>query len=688
MDVLLGTLLEELEDHALLSAPPGTVLHTSATENGVASALSKLSIALESCLFFVGREGDGMPDFWRVLVRVNGEDHPAVANVVGATVTEKESSDGGTSAGVLGEADTKGTAIARVAGQEPMETVGEGAREPLAATVDRLTRVHTGHGRCRAWARGLLGLDGASAEWELRRAAEAAAAEKGVAEASTREKAEGEGAEPPIGSTCNVSVPDEVSGANHSDPDAGGGGGSENAREARVAAPAADDSDSLSAQTSRALPLWLRPGPQGASVLEDLCRFVREFSSRLEEKGLSVRSSLDHAWLDQENIAAATTYNWPRFPREQLRCYAWGAGLSAVNGKYSPAERGESSDLTLVGPNDCQIYRRVCRAVVDQTAPAGSSTATVEEHSDITVADTANGAVEENMGVTAATGTGSVAPATDAQLWCLAVPATHGTGRRLVYYCLGDGGLPPSRGWRAKDAADMPAPVLGFATQTDGEVGTGGEYPTKADAEEKAPEAAFVEAALAVPDDTMAATAAARVCGSGGEELSSASAPPSAAERYGSLTAQSAGRPVLRRKRRRPPELAVICGTVKADITKSYTADASRDGGYYEGVNAGDDGVGGVVSCAWPSALDVYRAGNCDAVHAGTCAPDEVDDVDGDEAVAAFKGERWKLPSPSGELLLRAERTRALLRRTSEVNEKGCSEDGFLRAPSGVLIGI
>ncbi|CAM9788657.1 unnamed protein product [Laminaria digitata] len=507
---------------------------------------------------------------------------------------------------------------------------------------------------------------------------------------SVGDQTEHAGAELSNGGGTSSPIDGQLDGSEPVPGAAGGGGDGGRIALAAGAVPPIDRQDHPSMPPpSGALPLWLRPGLQGASILDDICRFMGEFSGRLEERGLSIRPSLDHAWLDQENIAAVTTYTWPRFPQERLRCYVRGAGLSLANGTYSPSEldEGESgASLTLVGPNGCQICQQV-RAAVGYDAPAAKSVsprdfarvkgvAVAGREIEQKVVGEASRVPEESR--TAATAP-VVPQAPAAQLWCLLVPAESGPDMRSAYYSLGDGALPPSRGWRATDADEMPAPVLGFATHSDGDLdggGRGGESATLTVGEGETTEALFDPAVPVARDDMDPVTIAAAGL-SGADEMASSTPAaietPLEAETGGGnfVSALSTERSRRRRKRRRSPELAAECAFEEG------AADVAAEDRHANGfvkvdcLEAGDVGgscgdSGGVLGLR-SNAPDIETRLDSDRfVGAGTCSTEADLHVDGDEAVAAFKAEKWALPAPSGKLLLRAERTRELLRRTRE----------------------
>ena len=674
------------------------MLHSGAIETGVGPALSKLCVALEKCLFF-GADAS-TPDFWLLLGQDCDDDDPALAAACGTPcdfgIGRQE--DGDTTFGGDSSPTTETTS-------DEAPGACEGAPESLSSTICRLTRVQTGHARCRAWVRGLLSADSTTVEGELRRAAEVAAKhdvtrpttaditggendEALSVTASTGgsgcEKAECAGAGLSGGGGTSSPTQDQLDGI-ESVHDAGRGG------DGRSVPPMDRHDHSSVPPPSGALPLWLRPGLQGASILDDVCRFMGEFSRRLEEKGLSIRPSLDHAWLGQENIAAVTTYTWPSFPRERLRCYVRGAGLSLANGSYSPSEldKGESGDssLTLVGPNGCQICRQV-RAAVGYDTPAEKSLPPREvalgRGLEVAGEEVKRTVVEETSRVLTTATAPTVAQAPAAQVWCLVVPAESGLDKRSAYFSLGDGTLPPCRGWRATDAAEMPAPVLGFATHNDGDLdgnGRGGESVVPTFGREKTREASFDPAVpVGMGDiDDIDPVGSAAVGPSGVNEMVSSMAAvietsvetEAGGGNLGGVL--SAGQSRRRRKRRRCPEVLPMCAVEKG--AAAVTAEDRYANGFVKigcletgGIGGSCGGSGGVLSIGY-NPPDGETRQVCDrCVGAGTYTTDADLNVNGDEAVAAFKAEKWVLPAPSGELLLRAERTRELLRRTREVS--------------------
>lgn len=707
-----------MESPSLLSVPPeGTVLHLGTAEREVGGALSHLCVALEKCLFF-GAEGS-MPDFWWVLDRASEGGAAGGGGSEGLTL-DGEGMDAGDGSGAKGGG---GGSDIRATKTTP---------EPLAASVHRLTRVHTGHARCRAWARGLLGMDGASAEAELRNAAASVAH---LATATTDEPApraetgDDQHEKVHAAGTALPSVEDaQVDAiASESDPDAGGGVGRSVGMNSRAAAAAAAAVDLPSHErghdrsfsppsvpppsSSSLLPLWLRSNAKGSSILDDVCRSLVAFSRQLDERGLSIRPSLDHAWLDQESLAAVTTYTWPRFRRARLRCYVRGAGLSAANGEYLPVGTGEGEGggndggvvcdrgLTLLGPNACKICRKArAAAAVDQKEeefPAAVVSDTAANHLEESPADKGvSGSAVTNEGIgTAAQATTTMAAAPPeapvAQLWHLLVPAAGSSGieaTRSAYFCLGDGPLPPSRGWRSTDEAGAPAPILRFATQADddgGFMGAGSERGGREDRRarvtgEERPEDDTALFRAALPPVGVGVVMTEGVSASGTAVEAAGASAETEVIRGGNTSAGPAeaagrGRYKRRRKRRRPAEgIEDAAGVIGREspagdelavpqrrqakgellvenesfLVKNGRGAEARGGG---GEGGGRDPAGG--GCSNASADDDRGAG-CEG---------------GDGEVAAFKEERWRLPEPSGELLERVERSRELLQRTIEV---------------------
>ncbi|CAM9331166.1 unnamed protein product [Ectocarpus sp. 12 AP-2014] len=729
----IGTLLEELqlamESPLLLAPPQGTVLHTGMAEGETSLALARLCVALEKCVFF-GAEGS-MPDFWRVLG--GGASEGADARSPAAV------SSGGDLDGFNGQGNNADVGSGSEEGGDT-KTRGDRAPDPLAAVVGRLTRVHTGHARCRAWARGLLGVDGASAASELRKAVAAAVQlTRNVADGAavgTGNEGQGDRAlnDAIACLTPSEEQPVDLSNASHdANPDTGGGGGGDSPRsgntqsvitvplvaEEQIALSAFEhvhDAPSFagpgSASTSPSqLPLWLRPGRQGASVVDELCRIVVELSVRLKEREQTVRPSLDHAWLDQENVAAVTTYTWPQFRRTKLRCYVRGAGLSAANGEYLPAERPEDGEgatvyggdssggncpgLSLIGPNGCNIcclHRPAAAAAAEEKTviPGGDSAAVGAGKPGPTRRDR-GAANEEDVRATQQAGPPTISaespttitPALVAQVWHLLVPAASSpelVSKRSAYYCLGDGPLPPSRGWRSAEATEAPAPVLGFATQEedDGDVaGAGGirigrEGPNRVKGEEEEADdtAALFRAAVLPPIDDERRVGVGELAAGGGSTsrgvgLSTVAARASV-EAEGLLGGESSvadtaavgsGRLKRRRKRQRPPELVGNAVLRTAEQNFSVLGEvAGRDRG-------GDCDDGGVSRGGGGGGGSDVRGGRAPGDDGDGAPPDCGGD---DEAVAAFKAERWRLPSPSGELRSRVEKSRELLLRTME----------------------
>ncbi|CAM9889045.1 unnamed protein product, partial [Ectocarpus sp. 8 AP-2014] len=119
--------------------------------------------------------------------------------------------------------------------------------------------------------------------------------------------------------------------------------------------------------------------------------------------------------------------------------------------------------------------------------------------------------------------------------------------------------------------------------------------------------------------------------------------------------AGGSGRLKRRRKRQRPPELVgnAVLRTAEQDFSgleevAGWDREGDRDdGGVSLRGRGGGDASGG------------QAPGDGVAGAPADCGGD-------DEAVAAFKEERWRLPSPSGELRSRVEKARELLLRTME----------------------
>lgn len=656
IDILIEELQQSIEAPELHSAPSGTVLHTGATEAEVGPALNYVCVALEKCLFF-GAKGSA-PDFWWIIKRAgrlntwSADTKPDGTRSSGGVTDSPEHMIATSRKSDVGLAAAGGTA----------ELVKDSSPEPLALTVSELTHVQTGHGRCRAWARALLGLDGADAQEELQRVSEAVIQEEERLVETYAMDYRKEGLRNMKGDVRAGSIQGSDSGVSsginvkHADPDAGGGGSSITSNPRATSRDEKRDAITLSKDN---LPLWLRPGPQGASILEDLCRIFRNFQTRLYEKGLSVRPSLDHAWLDHENIAASTTYTWPRFPREELRCTVRGAGLVNANGEYSPAyalgedDVGDGSfKLTLVGPNDCQICRRDC-LLGDELieSPAGHGTNLSQESGENAGHDKREKAtMEEELKVAAIFGT--TCPPTP-EVWCLTVPVGPGQSRRIAYSCLGNGVLPPSRGWRAADVTLMPPPLLGFATHTNGESCSGGEDPTTEGGGGEASEGTFEPVVMSFTGNSPpvvtkrgwnvsgAAVAQTEACG---DEL---------------VKLGSTGHPRRWRKRRRPPERSVVFDVDVAIATNGVTSNGKAFIPIEETRGKLSDSAFRLSDGAVAEAGEGFRAASPSSV--------EVDNL---EEERQFMAERWTLPAPSGELLLRAERTRELLCRAAEVKNR------------------
>eukprot|EP00903_Cladosiphon_okamuranus_P008775 g8406.t1 len=730
---LLQELQLAMESPSLLSAPPeGTVLYLGTADKDVDAALSHLCVALEKCLFF-GAEGS-MPDFWWVLDRASED----------GTTPSSGGSGGGVGGGGLEgpSVEAKGNDVddgKDDSGASHVRTAKP--PEPLAAGIHLLTRVRTGHARCRAWARGLLGIDGAFAEGELRKVASSvvhlAATRAMPDEPALRvETGDNQPANVHAAGTALPSPAEENIGArtSESDPDAGGGVGRSlgtNFSAAGASAAPADlpanerghdlpSSLPLIPPHSSLLPLWLRPNAKGSSILDDVCRSLVAFSRQLGKRGLSIRPSLDHAWLDRESLAAVTTYTWPSFHRTRLRCYVRGAGLSVVNGEYLPAGTGEGDglgngggatshhDLTLLGPNGCAIRRKARGTSVGQRAAlpaavvedAAADLIEVQEFTDESISGhaIANGetgnaeALETTANLQqdgqAATAAPAAPEASVAHLWHLLVPEADSSGpaaTKSAYFCLGDGPLPPSRGWRSAGEAEAPAPVLRFATQADDGVFTAagirrgaGENHDQVQftEEEGSNDAALFRAALPLDDVgsvmTEGASAAVATAVVAAEASAETEAIGGSNTSVGPAEAAGRGRLKQRRKRRRPAEgleasvsaagrgslaygeLAVPqARQAKVMSPENETIVAKSDAETCDGGGGGGGGCGGRDRADGGSdaSADNGRGAGCEG---------------GDEEVAAFMAERWRLPEPSGELLSRLEQSRELVHRAVE----------------------
>lgn len=646
IDILIEQLQQSIEAPELHSAPSGTVLHTGATEAEVGPALNHLCVALEKCLFF-GAKGSA-PDFWWIIERAGrlitwSADPKPDGTRSGGGVTDSAEH-------IIATSRNSDVGLASIGGTT--EVVKDSSSEPLALTVGELTHVQTGHGRCRAWARALLGLDGANAQEELQRVSEAVIQEDETYVIDYRKGARTvrgslQGSDGGFSSEINVK---------HADPDAGGGGSSITSNPRATSRDEKRDAITLSKDH---LPLWMRPGPQGASILEDLCRIFRDFHSRLDEKGLSVRPSLDHVWLDHENIAAATTYTWPRFPREELRCTVRGAGLVDANGEYSPVSTmgeddvgDQSFKLTLVGPNGCQISRIDC--VLDDEIierPAGHGTNLTQESGEMEVdVKREKATMEDDLNVAAIFGDASLP---SPEVWCLTVSVGPGQGRRIAYSCLGDGVLPPSRGWRAADVTLMPPPLLGFATHTNGEPYSGGEDPTTEEGGGEASEGTFEPVVTAFAGNLPP------VVTERGWNVSGAVVAQAETSGDELVNSASTGYPRRWRKRRRPQERSVVFDEDVATATDGATS----NGKSFIPI----EGIRGNVSDSSFRLSDGDVAVADEEFRAASPLSVEMDNL---EEERQFMAERWTLPAPSGELLLRAERTRELLCRAAEVKNR------------------
>lgn len=796
MGILLDELQRATEAPALLSAAPGTVLHTGAVETDLGPALAHLCVALEKCLFFGA--GGVAPDFWDVL-RLAGSDGPPVA-VIGApgtiaadnsSISESKVAQGiesreGNDFGVFaqGNAKIQNSCEGGIRGSSS----GVLDSRQLSDSVSNLSRVHTGHGRCRAWARGILGLDNASSVvMELQKAAAVATEVRDraggtstsaavAAAAASLDSRTNDGLSVNVGS-YNTTVQEQegepgmhhggdsaISSSEHpvdsAHPDATGGVCGRGRVSVRATAhlnttdevendfldePSSSTSDTPPVRPD-ALPLWLRPGLQSKAVLDGICRCLMEFRSRLDERGLSLRLSLDHSWFDNENVAANTIYTWPRFPRNRLRCYVRGAGLAASDGEYvasadhssnSDDDTGEKSNsLVLTGPNGCQIYRQVCWTdedddvrMVDAKTSSAAATATVGAPA---TADVGESTVlgETNQGAecvaidaseappekpsiadaVAAVPATTVTAAPCVPCWCIMVPILQpGAEKRIAYYGQGDGTLPPSRGWRVTEMTDMPAPTLVFGTGNSGGVDyqdvdhqgrpeTGGSNHSS--------EASFKPAVIACGRGAAAAAA-----GTASHSMIPASAPSihrdSASARRATVLHPrvGVGNEPAAADASVGEEDTGVCSGIRATVTRrvlgkirkrrrpAETDGANRSGPsgkFHEGSSTSvgriprksrailqnDDPVcadgGRAVRPDAGGGSAVTNGGEVGLASGFARLPSILNDNDGDEDcgtadVTAFKAERWRLPEPSGELLLRAERTRQQVLRLAEV---------------------
>lgn len=780
IDILLEELQLATEAPALLSAPEGTVLHTCAVETGVGPALAHLCVALEKCLFFGA--GGAAPDFWEILWQAGRHDFPAAA---GFFFLEESST---ARCAIPGTDNYDGVIAQGAASVDNLVLCGNASSLPgtgdnFSAVVSSLMRVQTGHGRCRAWARGLLGLEGMStAETELRKAAAAAAMLRytaGVAATSTTNVIDNSGGVVVkkaavsddvdlVAATADTSSRHDASESTSNDPstasddpDAGGGSSSGSGDRSSVKpAPTHDttihvdkgdyDQSSLMPRDRphrllppHLLPLWLRPGSQGASILDYICACLGSFQGRLIERGLSVRSSLDHAWLDQENIAAITTYTWPRFPRELLRCFVRGAGLLSVDGEYAPvadptieSEGGIAGNgsLVLIGPNGCQIRRLLCRTddygisvADDESCPAaGAATDNNGESLGVPVGDRGDldatkpilevppdKTVEPTMVKPVETSMAPFVPC-----WCLIVPVSpqNRAEKRIAYYCQGEGVLPPFRGWRATDAPDMPAPLLVFGKHSEGGAlsaeGVNSESRTDAGEEEEVAGRPFraAEAAIGLnlsETDPTVDAAGTRTAGDAASievfqtTIAQPVMNPTLSARRGSAAYVAADgncagagdlgteetsaahssvhqiAPFRRRKRRRPPE--------RHDSARISSCNNSD-------VDGGANAMLRIVSPKLPHALDNHVGNETSLTRAGGSVGQDTEGHDfarsriraeggvtnmnglGEEEseenqdLTSFEAERWRLPEPFGELLVRTERIRQLIVEKAEAS--------------------
>lgn len=760
MEILLQELQFAMASPSLLtSVPPGTVLHTGAVETGVAAAVDQLCVTLEKCIFF-GAEGFA-PDFWQLVwsAGVGGiddvcEDEDSSSGAVEnrpkleglATESTRRRPDSMTSVPCEAASPdtTRGNSETTQVIVSSTTKDAAGAPESLAINVSRLTQVHTGHGRCRAWARGLLGLDGASAGRELRGTLEAAAA------AGDPLGTETAGVKGKKNHNSEAILPMENQDEGElehpgGDKDGGDDGPSGNVGEFSLTlhtVPVVGEDVGLVPVASNAwahLPLWLRPGPRGGAFLDDLCRSLAGFQDRLIANGLSLRPSLDHAWLDKENIAAETTYTWPGFRREKLRCRVHGAGISAANGEYSPVKmeesdgtsgnvKGDLRGLLLVGPGGCQIkchhihltlpsLKLSTDRVREKLAPSETIDATPFRVKPAPVssanddgADISKEAVivEEDTAPLPAVATNSAPSMTAkeaatastpslAQLWYLLVPlkeASEGLRTRNTYCCIGNGVLPPSRGWRAMDASDVPAPVFEFSTQDDGALDVEGgrreeDLTQKVGDQDDRPEAPFCEAVLVTLDGFTTT----RAEGSGGLVRSSiptgerdASAEPIDDGPIRRRLSSGASQSARRRKRRRPPDIPTLSSTLEGALTGAHSAEVSK--------RQTDE----VVANTYVSSEEVNSIASSGTVSSGDLrAPSEALDagprrvheesrkhrIDGDKASGTFKSESWELPPLSGEVLQRAKRTGEQLEQIAQVRIVKCWKNFFMSSASG-----
>ncbi|CAN0033459.1 unnamed protein product, partial [Discosporangium mesarthrocarpum] len=139
---------------------------------------------------------------------------------------------------------------------------------------------------------------------------------------------------PPVEATV-VDAPSAGTSPRGGDKEQGRGGGDE-------------DTSNYQGGGGPVLPLWLRPGGGGracTAVIQCLSRV----QTALSERGLSIRPRLDDASLDRENLSAITTYSWPGFQKDALRCTVRGGGVPEANGDYAPVASGGHEDQVAGG---------------------------------------------------------------------------------------------------------------------------------------------------------------------------------------------------------------------------------------------------------------------------------------------------------------------------------------------------
>lgn len=659
IDILLEEFQLATEASALLSAPEGSVLHIGAAEAGIGEALSRLCTALERCLFFGAVRSAA--DFWRLLEFASGNDAIDSAEIYPVSSSVVKTG---------GDRDTKTGAGFNLEHVQPQRS------RQLIRTVSGLTHVHSGHGRCRAWVRGLLSLDGESVEAELRHTAAVTARvmaisserdkkmmpEQGLSESNdcaTEADGSRHGADDPSVQHDAVSKSDTASGSG----DSKAPGLAASLDDAGNKGAASSSSDQSRTILPHDLPLWLRTGSQGESILDDICMTLQDFQERLSDKALSVHSSLDHAWLDRENVAAAMTFTWPGFPRDHLRCYVNGAGVAVANGKYLPAESvvDRGSDLVLMGPNGCHVCRRA------------SGSETEANCSNLPTADATVSTIDQRRGdaldARRVKSTIRRARALPLLQWFIAVPVPQGGEVRNVYYCQGDGPLPPCRGWRSIEAADEPAPVLVFgSSEEDLGMKVAGEDNHSGDKQNEKVNVPDFEAAVSVDRAERATTDTSTVCADGVDTLEEASdgidrpvAVDTPIEGGIDSTAQMSCGALAQRKRPRFSQPVVIhLPDSEGDETRGLL---QGDGVIAERSSrrrsvSAEDGI-----ALLPKADDAGVSGP----GGGVLMEGLLGDDDVDQEAAAFMSKGWRLPERDGELLIRAERTRQKLRLIQEV---------------------